>query len=639
MQVFYQMAAFEKISACHAFAGTARQALADSSPAIPVDLVCRICWWSLPFRGPRMSLSVKDFAADVIAECTNRPATSCSIIILPNTAKFRSPANQSSSPAALDKAVQEFKDEIILILRESPQLVVTQCSAQYNEETMYSNIRDLRLEFLLVMASSTSQAAGVAALASKFAKSALYKRRAVSKLLETFPRQSFANWSQEMAVATRGSKLEVEAEMRQWHTGQHVFTAILTQLFRGVNFGEHARVQLLDMTMYDDQLLATVVTMNTAADKNLPVLSYTGVSWGTMSMGQIKVTNLQEAGQEQLMAVARREVPLIYMQGIRLPAKPIISDSQRPQFRDGDFIVTCPIAAGQLAIRQSYYDKWSTSALKTTGGLSWADIVKSHDEKFNVGGVPYKSKRLADTSVDDIHQSSSPAVKLSTPAADQPQTLEDLQKARGVRALSNNPTLYSFYVTAEGSLWLYGEGEGVITQDDCLFSLRGTARVGPAATKSMKDSKSWVEYKMTGSDVVTLGFATPLKKEWPSGPRPLNEAMHFLEQLGFVRVQIHLHSAARDPGSPGSYNIVATDAGAWDIGTETTFPDQDKDKPLAANQLAGYINVPDLKKCEHVCVVPKLQFNPSTNKIMAGFPAVYFKQNIQIDKGFLTKLF
>ena len=193
----------------------------------------------------------------------------------------------------------------------------------------------------------------------------------------------------------------------------------------------------------------------------------------------------------------------------------------------------------------------------------------------------------------------------------------------------------ALHVNEDGACWIHGEGEGVISSEDCLFSLRGQAKTGPAAAKIMKDAKSWVEYKMTGSDLVTLTSATPLKKEFPDGPRPLNEALHFLEQLGFVRVQIHLHTAARDPASTGRYDVQATDAGAWEIATETNFPEKD----ITAMQMASYINVPDLKTAATLRVVPKLQFNSNTNKMLAGYPGVFFKDSIQIEKGVLARLF
>jgi len=403
-----------------------------------------------------------------------------------------------------------------------------------------------------------------------------------------------------------------------------------------MNFGADSRAQVLDMTLYDDQLLATLVAMNVAGEKHMPVLAYTGVAWGPLASGLVRVANLQEAATDILMTVARSETPLLHMRGVRLPAKPVLSASQKPSYQQEDYIVSCPVAAGQLAIRQTYYDKWGgNSTMKTTGGLTWADIVQAHNQQFNVSGVPYKSKRLAEENLESLQSSSHPAIKLPPAEGDQPQTLEDLLKTKCIKVISSHPALYSLYVTEDGACWIHGEAEGTVSSDDCLFPLRGQTKMGPVATKLMKDSKSWVEYKMCGSDVVTLGTATPLKQPYTTGPRPLNAALHFLEQQGFVRVQIHLHTASRDPAAPGQYIITATDAGAWDIGTETTLPSKD----ITTLQIAGHINVPDLKACAQLRIVPRLQFSPSTNKILAGYPGVFFKDSIQIEKGMLARLF
>jgi hypothetical protein len=583
-----------------------------------------------------MSLSIKEFSDDVEAELTNRPQTSCCIILLPNTPKFRAvPAGHSSHTAAYDRAVQEFKDDVTQSLKERDTLIVVQCGGQYSEETMYSHARDLRLDFIMVVSAATSAASGTPSLVSQWTKSVLYKRRAVSKLLEAFPRNAFVNWSQEISTASRGSRIEPEAELRQWHSGQAVISAILSQLFRGMNFGEHGRVQVLDMTVYDDQIMAAVVAMNVANDKNTPILGYTGVAWGAGGVPGVRAANLKEATMDALTAVARQDVPLLHMRGVRLPAKPVLSDSQKPMYRQEDYIVTCPVAAGQLAIRQSYYDKWGESNTKTTGGLSWPEVVQMHNGKFNISGVPYKSKRLADEAVTALETSSHPAIKLPAPAIDQPQTLVDLQKDKHIKVISSHPALYSLHVNADGGCWIHGESEGIISKDDCLFQLRGQAKAGPAAAKTMKDSKGWVQFKMTGLDMVTMSSATPLKQEFPAGPRPLNEALNFLEQLGFVRVQIHLHTAARDTESPGQHAVKCTDDGVWDIPTDTHFPDKD----ITTAQVASFINIPELKNAAMLQIVPKLQFNSSTNKILSGYPGIFFKENVQIEKGTLARLF
>ena len=226
----------------------------------------------------------------------------------------------------------QFKDEVMQILKDHHDtLIVSHCQGACREETMYSNNRSLRLDFVMVIAAATSQASGSPGLVSAWAKSALYKRQCLAADLDAFPRASFANWSNEMSLASRIVKLDKEAEMRQWHSGQLQNVAILEQLFRGVTFGSHGgRVQILDMTVYDDQLMASVVHINTQASKSMPLLCYTGVAWGNAQAGQIRVTNVHAAAVDSLMAVARHDMPLLHMRGVKLPAKPLAF--RRPQY-------------------------------------------------------------------------------------------------------------------------------------------------------------------------------------------------------------------------------------------------------------------------------------------------------------------
>ena len=96
-------------------------------------------------------------------------------------------------------------------------------------------------------------------------------------------------------------------------------------------------------------------------------------------------------------------------------------------------------------------------------------------------------------SVEALQKSSSPAVHLDAPASGQPQTLEDLLKLSCVKVKSHAPDIFCYCVTSDGNLWVHGEGEGVIEADSGLFS-KGQAKVGPAALKTMRDTKSWIEF-------------------------------------------------------------------------------------------------------------------------------------------------
>ncbi len=46
-----------------------------------------------------------------------------------------------------------------------------------------------------------------------------------------------------------------------------------------------------------------------------------------------------------------------------------------------------------------------------------------------------------------------------------------------------------------------------------------------------------------------------------------------------------------------------------------------------------------MKKCNHLQLIPCVQFDPQTNVLKAGFPGVHFKKPIRIKKDSIAKIF
>lgn len=640
MGAFFQMEAFDELPNCATFAAKSLQIFAEVSPPVAPGTVARLAIWNLPTIGPKLSTHLKAMKAEIERDLNENPALAGHCLTLPNCPKY---GVGDVSAFAMQAHVQEFRDLVTSSMKEIKDAFVVQCSALYNEETMYSPARDLRVEFLLVLANRISAAGGQPALQSLWAKSFLFKRRSLPKLVDAMPRHSFKDWSTKSALFDRPN-LCVNAEMKQWHSGVNLHSALLQAACKGVGFTKDSRILVKDMHLYDDTLAMACANLNCSKDRGLPLFGYVGVGWGHPEKARNRKLNVDEAVLEQLIVRAKEDpssIPHFRMAAVG-PA-PMYNASQKPTYTDEQFKVTCPRANGELPIRQIMYDKWSEASLLTHSsdpvkqGLSWGDIVTAHNQEFNPTGVPHKPKRLAETAVADLDTANPDPLTLPLPGASEPQDEVGYKAANAVKVDSGN-ALADFFVTSKGGLVLQGKEDGLLSHTDVLFVLRGDAKQGPAAAKLMKDAENWVAYKLTPESLVAVTFTTPIKKEFPSEPIRLKDCLRLLEDAGHVKVQLYLHTVSRDSGTPSTYTVSQSEAeqAALEIKIQENLQEA---SDLSWSKISNYIDVVALKKCPHLQIVDRLQFNPALNKLSSGYPAVYPIQPIKIEKGKIGKLF
>ena len=639
---FFHVEAFQELREVPAFAATALQIFCDISPPCPPGAVPRISVWSLPFVGPKFHLSIKNFQAVIMQDLVEHPSTSVHCVILPNCPKYGAPAAVGHAHHA---AIQDFKDLVVSAVREIGGVLMAQCFALYEEETMYSTLRELKVEFMLVVSDCTHLVGKENVLRCVWSKSQLFKRRCIVKPVEVMQRHMFKDWNNKNMCYDRGHFSEVQ-ELRQHHSGTSLLGALLRGLCKGLNFSKDARVMVKDMTLYDDQLAAAVLALNCKGDNGLPLFGYTGLAWGgKVDKNRMRVDNIVESINEMLVAHAKvntSSLPHFKQSSSRVPA-PISDATQKPQYSEAHFQVTCPRANAELPIRQSVYDKFSNKPFLATnplpGGapLSWSDIVAQHNLEFNPTGVPYKAKRTAEESLEAVVVANPDPVTLPALAADDPQDEAGLLAAKGVAVGSGN-ALFKYVIMPGGKVYISGLEDGVVQHTQSLFVIRGEAKQGPAAIKAMKDSEHWVPYKLEPDSLVSVTFTAPVKGQFSEEPIRLAELLSKLEDAGHVRVHVHLHTVARDPTLPGTYTISQAEADTAIIlvKIEENLTEDDR---LTTVKLGNYVDLTAMKQCPRLTVVHRFQFNPGVNKLMGGFPAIYPAKPWQIQKGQVYKLF
>ena len=642
MQKFYQVEAFEELKDGGAFAAMAVQALCDVSPPCSAGSVPRLAVWNLPTVGPKLHLSMKAFQAAVAQDLTEHPDLAAHVVILPNCQRYGAPA---ATGHAYQAGVQAFKDSVIAALKEIPDVLVLPCSGLYDEDSMYSAVRELRVEFVLVLHSSQGVAGRATELRSIWAKSQLFKRRSLPKLVEVMPRSLFKDWSSKALVFDRGHFSEAQ-ELRQWHSGIGLLMPIIQSLCKGLNLNKDSRIIVKDMHTYDDQLAAAVMALNSSKDKGLPLFGYVGVSWGGIEKSRNRAENVAEAIRDQLIGRAKEDPGALphFKQSASIPPAPMFNSTQRPQYSEDQYQVTCPRANYELPVRQSVYDKFSGKAFLATNPqalgkqpLSWEDIVSQHNKEFNPTGVPFKAKRASDVTVEALAADNPDPVVLPVPGPDEPQDEAAFIAAKAVVVGSGNAA-FNYIVTPDGRLYISGLQDAVLSHAESLFVIKGDAKQGPAAVKLMKDSHNWIPYKLEPTSLVAVTFTSPVQGNFSEAPLPLQELLRLLEHAGHVRVSVHLHTVVRDPTKPGSYSIAQADAEAAAIQVKVE-ENLSEVGDLSYTKLCNYVDIPLLRSCTHVNIVHRFQFNPSINKMMSGFPAVFPAKPLQLHKGKIGRLF
>jgi len=315
-----------------------------------------------------------------------------------------------------------------------------------------------------------------------WARGSLWKRRALPALVHCLHRSEFNDWSKHFITHDRGN-LDPPLERRQHFSGVSLLSAILRALCKGVGFSKESRCHIRDSTLWDDQLAFSVMAVNASKEKGLPSMVYSGSYWLEEAKGKLVIENVQVSIRDRLAAMAREgQLPLPSSVLRAIGPEPAIDESQRPSYREDAYVITCPRASKELPIRQSYYDEWANSKTK---GVQWSSLVSTHDAEFNPGGIPWKTKRPADTPLTGLQAVAESAI-IVAPQDGVPSSKDELTKGSSCSEVQSSSTFFNFLVSSIGSLYVVGLDEGIIDNAEPLFMMKGRFRIGQPA-KAMMD--------------------------------------------------------------------------------------------------------------------------------------------------------
>ena len=131
--------------------------------------------------------------------------------------------------------------------------------------------------------------------------------------------------------------------------------------------------------------------------------------------------------------------------------------------------------------------------------------------------------------------------------------------------------------------------------------------------------------------LVCVQVAGSLPKTLAASPLPLKVVMEFLESCGKVRATFVGHAV--EPKSDGTgYTVTATDTLAMQVKTEASG------KRMSIDNVAGLVDTKLLAESPYLLVVDTWQYQTNKNKLVPGYPTIWFKKPINIKKDQLSNL-
>jgi hypothetical protein len=114
--------------------------------------------------------------------------------------------------------------------------------------------------------------------------------------------------------------------------------------------------------------------------------------------------------------------------------------------------------------------------------------------------------------------------------------------------------------------------------------------------------------------------------------QPLNAFLSHLEQLGFVRMQLHKHSVERKCDEVGKYNVKVEELAVL----EPTLANTQTGSATLEN-LSAFVDVALVKESNLLQIVHRLETKlPKT--IISGYPGLYLKKPIRMVQNQVVKL-
>lgn len=524
----------------------------------------------------------------------------------------------------------------------------------FNEQTFYSDDRDLNFECWLVLAESQKVKGKKGMFDHVCGASPLFKRSALNELLQAMSRKDFKDWTKPLGFEGAGSTHNnYRLEMRQWFSGSPLYLAILTSLTQRVSKREQPRkggaqtlFQVRDYTAYDDELLQAVAKLNSSSGQ--VVYAYHASCWHQATANQ-KVVN-----QENLLAACRDHVRTKIQNGsydrARLdmskfgpePTAANVASGQKVDSKAEDYELCYPKEGGELPLRQTTMavgaGLGSVAVLDPANPeRSWTfeTLVQAHNAEFNPTGLAWSTanpnKRAA------AESSSGPPACAEELSSKLPAPVDLDKFAKVVPGAAQ----YDLLVDQHGSLYIHALQDGMVSEEVKFAKVTGSFIVGaPAKALMGRPGAQYIPYSLLAGSRVLLtqkpadsGSSGPVVDlHLPGIPVTLEAAFDILAAKKQGKVELHKHTVQYQPGGGEPMQVAADDDCCLQVAAaQTAKPGSE----VPVDKLAAALQLGDLAAAE---VLHQLQYDPALKRLKPMLPVVVPKGPFLLKQGTCYKL-
>ena len=368
-----------------AYMQAAGRAFCNAPPRKAEEQTLHLHVMSMPGMGVHHSLYLGDMVSHAADFCTNHPRNSGVLVLMGNTPAWGK--GLKVGKPGWEEAVEEAQRDCLSAFEACPDLKVRKVMAKYDKSQMYSVDRELVVEFLMV--TSKAQDADGQWLAA-YSRSPVWRLRAFPIDLVPNPRSAFQHYTDALLRREHGN-LDNSVELRQWHSGAEFWDQILCAIHEGPLGSDDLSCMVHEYLMYDPELGKAVINLRARGSKKQPVYGYAGVQvrdYLAANSGKNIADNVKTALVNHLSFA-------VDCGTYKLPGynRPVISSSGVLEAAAPEPTLVHTVVRGKdLPLKQTVHDKWDKMI---SAKERWDVLVKTHNAKYNKGGVPWKASRPA----------------------------------------------------------------------------------------------------------------------------------------------------------------------------------------------------------------------------------------------------
>jgi len=469
-----------------------------------------LLWWMLPCMGSSCSThldTVPGILAKRLAE-DDGYKMSMACVFLP-VQVMSGQGNGVSNLQAYHKEAQTHRDKWAHIISTHQDLHVVPIMGMMDATSLDSKDQPIPVFALAVFSAKCLEAGGIN---NVWAQGPVIQRRGFHTMFNAFPKSQFINWTEPLGLGATPRPFTTTQKQHQWYSGKPMLSACLRELMDVHALKSWAVVVLEDYTLFDDQLMLTIMEINgrglaqaSATERhcvpNMKV-AYLAAPFGTDGKSERNTIkdNVFNSWCENFRIMLRQGQYNLHpiSENVRAAAM----DPSGASGASGDSGASIPLDVEPFTIaRPSACRKClqlTQDCLDILAGLDGASfqkpgeesviitsqtLIDTHNAEFNPSGRPWSLKRGRE---EPAFTTIWPNLELQPTDPNLPDLTKDHAQLHKVQSQGS----VTYYVDKQGDIFSRGNADDEITPDNPAFMINGKFHVGSEAGSIMQQD-SW----------------------------------------------------------------------------------------------------------------------------------------------------